>query len=384
MSPTSFTSSDEKRLTLKLYRTQEHIRWTHKIKIRPATIALVDSETFWGRWDAQTRTISLARKLVYGHPWFTVISVLRHEMAHQYACEFYGSTVHTHDEVFKKCCETLGVPDYFAKASANLQAHVLDWKTTQADEDQEKLLSKVEKLLALATSSNEHEALLAMEKVREITARYNLEQLQSSQTRPSMHHTIIHHRKKRIEPHQSKICGILVGHFFVQVLFTEEFDATSGDEFKAIELIGTRENVLMAEYVYHFLLSQTEFYLREHKKKGPMSRHEMKSFRFGILGGFQNKLEESEAISRLKTENTRVSESTPASELSLGQALVALKKDTSVDRYIEAVYPRLRTRTSRGQSLDADAYFAGQEEGRRITLHKGVTSEAGNSGRFLT
>lgn len=380
----------ERAITLKLYQEQDTIRWTHRIKIPAATLVLIDSEKFWGRWDAETRTISISKKLVFEHPWFSVLSVLRHEMAHQYASEFYGSK-HNHDDVFRKCCIKLGVPDYFSGASANLQEHSLDWKSKSKDESQEKLLNKVEKLLALATSSNEHEALLAMEKVRELYARHNLEKQKSSRLsneRQEMHHAIICHRKKRIEPHQTKICGILTGHFFVNVLFSKEFDALSGEQFQAIELIGTRENVLMAEYVYYFLLNQTEFFLRERKKKvrknpimpHSMTRHEAKSFRFGILEGFQNKL--------MQAERSPVYEpsSVPSatSDLSLTQALITLKNDTSVDDYIQAVYPRLRTRTSRGPSLDSEAYFAGHEEGTRLTLHKGVTSKTGNSGRFLT
>ncbi len=375
-------------VTLRLYRHQNYLLWAHKAPLRPATISLFDSDAYWGKWDPETRTIFISRKLVRDHPWFCVESILGHEMAHQYADEHFKSTSHGHDELFRKCCRLLGVPAEFSKASASLQEHTVDWKARKVeDTEAEKLLSKVQKLLALATSSNEHEALLAMEKVREIYARHNLSEHlrpESDGDRKPMVHLTICHKKKRFAAHQSKICGILVGHFFVKVLYVKNFDPATGDEYQAIQLIGTRENVLMAEYVYHFLLNQTEFLLKALKKKqGVLTRVEMKSYRLGILQGFQRKLSlsDDEHLRKHEKESHLPTANEPPS---VGKALALLKSDKRLDDYMEATYPRMATRSSSRQYIAPDLYLAGQTEGERINLHRGVADQGGRTGRFLT
>jgi hypothetical protein len=362
-------------ITLKLYQEQETILWSHKIPLKPAVIALVDSETFWGRWEPQTRRILISRKLVTEHSWFSVRSILRHEMAHQYATEWHDSLSHHHDDLFRECCRKLGVPSEFSGASASLQDHPLEWKTLQREDSVQKLLNKVEKLLALATSSNEHEALLAMQKVREIYARHNLdESLRQgmSDSYRRMVHLLICHKKKRIEAHQSQICGILVGYFFVRVIFCKEFDAKTGEEYQAFQLIGSRENVLMAEYVYHFLLNQTDFLMRERRKQfGKLTPLATKSYRLGILQGFEAKLKESDRVG-------------DQDMIAMGQALTAIKDDPRIEEYLETVFPRLQTRGSTSQYIDGNSYAAGTAAGGKITLHRGVSSQGGSSGKFLT
>lgn len=380
----------ERILVARLYRAQETILWAHKLPLRPAAIRIVDSEVFWGRWNPLTREISLSRKLLKEHSWFEAQSVLRHEIAHQLAHEAYGAESHVHDELFRKCCEQVGVPDSFARASASLQESALGWKSERREERTEKLLGKVEKLLALATSSNEHEALSAMEKVRALYARHNLDEaLRRRETGASggrgMVHLVICHGKKRIEAHQSKICGILVGHFFVEVLYCQEHDAATGGSFQAMELIGTRENVLMAEYVYHFLLRQTDSLveaMREERKArgGRLSRMEARSYRLGILQGFSERLGEAdrEHIRRFKAA-PREAEASDA----VGRALTVLRSDRTLRDYLERLHPRLRTRAGGAQTVDAEIYFAGSAAGRKVTLHRGVASSVGNAGRLL-
>jgi len=352
-----------------------------RLKMRPAAIELFDSETHWGSWSPLTRTVSISRKLIRSHAWSQVLGILRHEMAHQYVDEELSGHELPHGERFKTACKILGVPQEYARATASLATSAIDWRMEKRDEDSERLLDKVRKLLALATSSNEHEALLAMNKVRELYAKYNLEHAAES-AREQFAHLVITHRKKRVEAHQSKIIGILVGHFFVQVLHFKMFDAMSGEHHQAIEIVGKRENVLMAEYVYHFLLQQTENRVQEAAKAAgrKLTFFERKSYRLGILHGFAEKLTRSESSSpETPTPRGR------SQELSLiGKALVSFKKDSKLDDYLGEIYPRLRTRGTSFQGVDSHAFDAGFAVGRTITLNKAVTSREGNRGLLLS
>ena len=377
----------ERSALLELYRESRSVITAKGLKIQPAAIVFFDSATLWGRWDPTTRTISLSRKLVQNHPWFQVLGILRHEMAHQWVDEAAGrgpGGESPHGELFRTACGKVGVPREFCGASADLQECGLDWKADRREEGAEKLLDKVRKLLALATSSNENEALLAMNKVRELYAKYNLEQA-AEEKNSGFAHLIITHGRKRIESYQSKVIGILVGHFFVKVLTFKQYDAASGQRHRAIEIIGTRENVLMAEYVYHFLLQQTDFYVEQAVllRQSPMPLRARNSFRFGILQGFSDKLKRSERVE----EGTAVTVSRRGSiraELSLiGKAVNQFENDDRLNDYLSEIYPRLSRRGARAVSVDDSAYRAGVVLGQKITLNKPVSTSQGYEGRLL-
>ncbi len=377
-----------------LYREYVTVLRQKKLEFKPAALALMDSETHWGRWDPMTRTISLSRKLVRSHAWSQVVGILRHEMAHQWVDEMPGRTAGDlpHGERFKIACRAIGVPEEFCKASAHLSESALDWRQEKRDEGSEKLLDKVRKLLSLATSSNEHEAVLAMNKVRELYAKYNIEQAEED-LRSRFAHIVVCHKRKRIEAHQEKIAGILVGHFFVKVLFIEQFDSVSGERHKALEIVGTRENALMAEYVYHFLLQQTDYWVREAAKnpERPLPRYARKSYRLGILEGFAEKLKQSErpAESHPPLTPTIFSRTPPIArgdgELSvIGTAVTRFKKDPQLEDYLSDVYPRLGKRGGVERIHDDHAFWAGAKIGKSLVLNKAVSGQDGNRGRLLS
>lgn len=365
------------RLALKeLYREYQQVLRNRKISLVPAAIEIFESESLWGQWDPVTRTIRLARRLLVSHNWFQVVGILLHEMAHQLVDEENTIRVDRgtqHGEAFKNACKRLGVPSEFSKASADLQSHSLDWREQKRDEAAEKMLEKVQKLLALAESSNENEALLAMNRVRELYAKHNLEQL-SQKTDSDIVHIILTTGSKRIESYEQQIVGILVGHFFVQILAGPLYDVPSGECHRALEIIGTRENAMMAEYVFHFLKQQVESLIKSAEKAQgkKFGRLEKKSYRMGILRGFAEKLKSAEKSGR----------ESAAKDNLIGRALVAFEKDQVLDDYVSHIYPRIRRGFGRSYTIDTNAYSAGQSAGKSISLNRPVTS-SGASGKLL-
>ncbi len=318
---------------------------------------------------AETRTIRLSRKLLLTHSWFRVLGVLQHEMAHQVVDEIlniHTDRVDAHGSLFKQACEMLGVPNEFTKASLNLQQVNLDWRDDKRDETAEKMLDKVRKLLALATSSNEHEALSAMKRVREIYARHSLEQVEL-EDKSQFRQLVIPLNSKRIETYQKKIMGILVGHFFVQVIASQSYDVALGKTTRSLEIIGTRESVLMAEYVYYFLMQQSQ----NIQDKEITSRVSRSSYRLGLLQGFSEKLSSQE--NQQKNPDTNV----------LSKALVKFESNPHLKEYVGKIYPRLRSLSSATKRIDSTAYYSGHEVGKQITLNKPISSAGGFLGRLL-
>ena len=356
----------EKCALLELYAEYTSILRERKIVMRPAALTLFDSELRWGQWNPLVRTISISRRLIENHSWFQVISILKHEMAHQYLDESVSYQDHghaPHGEKFYWACQKVGVPEEYAKASIDLQSTNLNSQEA-GSENTERMMDKVRKLLSLASSNNEHEALLAMNKVREIYAKYNLDETGPS-NRKNFIHLVVPLRKKRIEAHESRTIGILVGHFFVQVITMKLFDPFLGTSLSAFEIVGSRENALMAEYVYHFLIKQVEQLLAKAAKERSLTRIQRKSFRLGILSGFAQKLTD--------VEQAKSKTSAEDSEL-IGKALIKFKKSPELDNYLSQIYPRLSNRTIGSQHIDRSVFSRGHALGKNITLNKPVQS----------
>ncbi|MBA3461850.1 MAG: SprT-like domain-containing protein, partial [Deltaproteobacteria bacterium] len=87
---------------------QNHVRFARKLK--PPVLVLSDSTRRLGQWSRNTRRLELSRALVLARPWAEVISVLEHELAHQ----FVDEVLKIHDEAshgptFQKVCAERGI-----------------------------------------------------------------------------------------------------------------------------------------------------------------------------------------------------------------------------------------------------------------------------------
>jgi predicted SprT family Zn-dependent metalloprotease len=372
-----------------LYREYENIQFQFRVRLRPALIRIEEVGSVWGTWNATTRTIVISRLLIERHSWDVVIEVLKHEMAHQLASEAYGGGPY-HDEPFKRACARLGVAAWAAKASGPLPESIPQWRDRALSPDDERLLKRVEKLLALANSANEHEALAAMQKVQELYAKHELERLRGARPGPgpcsgagdaardadALVHLILTRKRRRTEAFESMIYSILAEHFFVRVVFGQQFDAQDLERYQTAELTGTRENVLMAEYVHHFLWNQIHSLWRHYQERTGKPVGAKKSYMLGVLSGFRDKLGRG-----AKEQQQRVA---AEAGLSAGEswALVSLAKQ-ELDEYVARRHPRLVSRHWNGGRHDGASFTAGVAEGERLTLRRGLGEHAGQRGLRL-
>ena len=392
----------EKLVILELSREYDYICRFRRIHLRPAGIALFDSDTLWGKFDSVTRTIFVSRKLVREHSWQNVMGVFLHEMAHQLVNEENFQTAFhekPHGERFQAACKRLGVPDQYRRAGLDMQTISLDWKSEPRNEKTEKILTLAQKLLSLATSTNEHEAALAMARVRELYAKNNLDQLNELAKKRYVQ-LVISTGKKRLAAWEQRMISLLMEHFFVKIILLKQFDAKKMSHYQALELIGTRENVLMAEFVYYFLRQQVEFLLTRalaldaNGWNRSMDRSDRNSFRLGVLEGFDKKLAMAEKFERnpssavkteiKSTELTAESKTKLATELTLvGQALEKFHKDTRLDDYVAEIYLRLGRKEESSVKISREAFAAGHIAGQTITLQKPISESRANHQRAI-
>lgn len=348
--------------TEQLYREYEHVLFSYRAKLRRPVIRIADLETKWGLWDPNLSTITINHRLIQKYPWDVVVEVLKHEIAHQWVHENYSTAVRPHGAEFAAACEKFGVPDWAASASGELPTHYQKWRDRAMSAEEERLLKRVEKLLALAGSSNEHESLLAMRKVQQMYAKYEIERVRLDRA-PNLVYFLINPKKKRMSTAQSMIGSILAEHFFVKVVYGKLYDAPTLTSYAVMELMGTRENVLMAEYVYGFLQQQTESLWRRYSTETGRGLSSRRSYMMGVLTGFSAKLRK------------------PDPEV-VGSGLIKIS-DPQLERYVHERYPRLVNRYWGGGSREKASFDEGQKHGHKLNLHRPITRSDGNLGKLI-
>lgn len=355
-----------------LHTDHESICWQYGVDLSTPLIEISRSERQWGSWHPATKTIRLAARLIRDHSWDVVTSVFKHEMAHQLVTEHFGDR-DGHGPLFARACEMLGVPEQFRGASGDIPRTLPALDDGPQEGRERALIDKTEKLLALARSDNEHEAVLAMAKANELIEKYNLRRIEGRQ-QTDYEYLIINPGRKRIENFQRKICFILINFYYVKVIFSRLYDARACCHYKTIEIFGSRENVLIAHYVYSFLERKMHSLWKDHQRLHNLPGKGKRSFLLGLLDGFAEKLSTMKKQRQAKTAD-------PARKTQTTALIRA--EDRRLDEYIGRRHPRLRTKKPPRTRIHPDEYQAGQHQGRQLTLHKGVNDNLGSSGKML-
>lgn len=361
----------KKRWIIQLAHEFDSICYQYRIALNKPVFLIEDLKTTWGNWDGVRKSITISADLVLHYPWHVVLNVLKHEMAHMIVHQEFGLW-DEHGPAFLKACQMLGLEKQYCAASLKIE-HELQYGTQGLNDSEEgTLFRKVEKLLNLASSANEHEALLAMEKVQEIYEKYNLKKIKEG-TRDDCHSFVIHFKKKRLPLTHSLAAGILQEHFFVHVIFSDIYDPLDDCSYKSLEIMGRHQNVLMAEYVFHFLLQNINSLWSAYQKQKSISVRYKLSYQHGLLEGFLNQLNESKK-SRMHREK--------GDWMDASQMLICLD-DPVLEMYVRKKYPRTSVRSG-SRRIFNEHFSDGKSDGKRIHLNKPIHTHAASEKKFLS
>jgi len=358
-----------------------------KISLKPVVIGLFKSDRLCGEYNPTARTICISEKLVLEYSWHQVTGVLQHEMAHQYDHEkFQEIDSSAHGEGFKKACDILGVPHPFRGAKVDIPTHHTDSHSDQFSPsankqgskdsaEEQKIIDRVRKLLSLAASSNEHEAFLAMQKVQQLYAKYNYIHY-SDATEKSFTHQVYSFSAKKVSLWKKRLVVLLVEHFFVEAFLLNQYNSKKSTDEQCVEIVGLKENVLMAEYVLDFIIRQAEALAESPQFTQPKLKGRLKnSFLYGVIEGFDQKL---------KTSSQTISSRGPSEEQQITlRALQIFKQDPQLKKYLKIIYPHLRQGRSSKQAFHQESFSAGQVAGTKIQLHKGLHQHKKNIAGYL-
>jgi hypothetical protein len=318
-------------------------------------LAIVASRARLGRWVETTRTIEVSRPLVLEQPWGVVVEVLKHEMAHQYVSEVLGERSETaHGPRFRAVCERLGID----AAAAGMPVP----KADAPPPERGKVGERIARLLALAESSNLHEAEAAMAAAQRLLLKHNLE-LREARAADGYAWKHLGRPTGRTTEAERVLSLILGKHFFVEAIWVPVYRALEGKRGSILEVCGSPENLEIAEYVHGYLVTTAERLWREHKARLAIrGDRDRRTYLAGVMSGM------SEKLSR-ETERSK-------------QAGLVWVADGDLERYFRRRHPHVRHVRYAGQRR-SEAYAHGREAGRKIIIHKGMHKRAAERGLLL-
>lgn len=325
-------------------------------RMRKPLFALRDFKNRLGYWSSEKREIGFSRQFVLNHAWNDIREVLLHEMAHQFVSEVSNACQEpAHGPGFQSACRMLKANPRATGTYIPLSREIFQTSGSESD----KIRLRVQKLMALAQSSNLFEAEAAMIKAHALMAKYEREQI--AQNAPREYYSVfIGKPALRHFREDYSLAHLLMDYYFVKGIWISAYVVEKGKMGRALEISGTVRNLQIASYIYDFIQQFIESAWRKYNAGGKLNRYRKTDFSSGIIFGFRMKLEKELHASR---------------GVSLSLSLVPIH-DIQLKQYFEVRYPRVRTFLRKGGRCDSDVVSDGTEIGKTLVIRKGISQPA--------
>jgi hypothetical protein len=326
---------------------------SYRKRMRAPLFSLREMKGKWGYWSAENREIRLSRKLVLDHPWNAVREVLHHEMAHQLAEEVLGAGQESpHGPTFQEAACLLRANP---RASGDFPLPEERIFSRESHRDEDRVLLRVKKLLALAESRNRHEAEAAMGKAHELILKYNLDLSERHGDR-EFESVFVGRPALRHPREEYQLARLLQDFYFVRGIWMPSFVLEKAKMGRVLEISGTIQNIEMASYVHQFVWHFIQARWQDYNSDKRLNRYRKTDFATGIIEGFRSKLE-----------SMRKTEKRP------GQALIKLE-DPQLNRFFKYKYPNTVSFRPKGGMQDDEIVKEGVSLGKKLVIFKGITS----------
>ncbi|MCU0558891.1 MAG: SprT-like domain-containing protein [Desulfobacterales bacterium] len=333
-------------------------------RLRRPLFMLDDATSRWGSWSAERCEIRMSRALIDRHPWDAVREVLFHEMAHQLADELFDARGETaHGPMFLKACRLLGANP---RASGHFTLPTEQVRRAAAH-GPDRSAERIRKLLALAGSSNPHEADAAMLKAHQLMARVEARSGAAAPEReffsifvgrPALRHSRAHYH----------LAALLRDFYFVLPIWVPAYVLDRSRMGRALEISGTAFQLRTAAYVYAFMQRVIAEEWAHWARRGTVGRRGAAVFGVGVVEGFR---------ARLAAARSRPRAGACGSQLALVPAA-----DPELADYFKRRHPHT-TRVGRSAArIHRGALQAGREVGNRLVVSQ-PAAEIGAAGGLL-
>lgn len=265
-----------------------------------------------------------------------------------------GEGVQHHGVEFRDFCQKLGWGEEVYKATL-----CLDGGDDSILMEESAIFRKVQKLMALASSSNQNEAEQAMIKSQQLLLKHNLEERYVG--REDEEKVVLKRimKQKKVNAKMRAI-GKILETFFVSIVYNRASD------FTYLEILGEPVNVEIAEYVAEFLNFELDKLWKQGQcqagLKGAVAKN---SFFLGLAKGYCDK------IQGLKREyNSEITKALLVIENKLMDA-----KDMA--------YPRLSSVKTSGACCPNSSAL-GEKLGRLLNIIPGINKAPAKSGALIS
>ena len=238
--------------------------WTWPIRL----VAIDDAQRL-GYFDPDNCTIAIHKKMMYSAKDRVLADLLRHELAHYLTYIAYhesGLEERSHGAQFQAICERYGLPPQVRRATCDVSA---ENDAIVGELQNEAIIARIQRLMSLAESDNEHEASLAILRANELMVSHNLEAaIAMHGAAEEVEYCVkVVIPCKRSSPRIGAIAEILT-EFFVYPVQTRT----------GLEVTGTRANVEQAEYIAGVLDRALAASWKQARKDNPNKRLREKPF----------------------------------------------------------------------------------------------------------
>lgn len=279
--------------------------------------------------------------------------IIRHELAHYVTFINYGETVQSHGAEFRAFCQQMGWGEDVYKATI-----CLDNGLNVSDIEESSVFRKVQKLMALANSSNKNEAEQAMIKSQQLLLKHNIEtKYIGGENEEKLFLKRIMKQKK--ENAKMRAIAKILETFFVNIVYNR------AGGFIYLEILGSEVNLEIAEYVASVLHHELDKLWKQAQQqanlKGMVAKN---SFFLGLAKGYCNK------IQALKREYNS----------DVAQALMVIEKQLVDAKAL--VYPRLSSSRSHANYCQESSAL-GEQMGRQLNINPGINRSSENLGALI-
>ncbi len=338
--------SQEMSLTVR----RERFEW--RDHLIPFHLVAFEDPSKLGYFDWPTYQIGFNKKLLYrAHPQ-VLDNILRHELAHFYCYLLFpekSQILQDHGPEFRDVCRRFGWGKNVYQAYTNI-----DFENSHSlpDKEFEKIFQRIQKLLNLSSSNNSHEAEAATLKANQLLLKYNINFLEQGATDHQNQEVCVKRvcSEKRLSAKLNALYDILQ-HFYVQPVFNR------APQQVYLEVVGSRINVELADYIGKYLVYEFERLWKKVQKENPHLKgvSQKNSYIMGLSKGF---------ISKLQKQKLQHSPETQ-------KALVIVEKN--LKSQVKMAFPRLASAGKSQGKINREAIALGAKHGLDLSLRAGVT-----------
>lgn len=229
--------------------------------------------------------------------------------------------------------------------------------------NENKILAKLEKLIALSGSPDEHEANSAMEKAIELATLHNIElsRVSSNCSSDQVEKEEMATNTSRLPVTHRFVADILKNFFEVEII-TGGNRATG----RRIYFVGKKDKIEFARFLNEYLTNTFfKLWYKFYKNNPEVSvKTARESYFCGLWQGLTKKLKDAK----------QATESTIASDLQANYTLMAVNSSEILKQAITKFFPDVVYKKGKTvNNYDSDVASKGFSDGQKIVVHSGLT-----------